>query len=85
MTDPTPFNRLLGERVRRLIVAQGRSQESVAFEAGISTSTLSFLIRGQNSTINTVLSVLATLKAPPEVMAEIYADFVEHWKERADR
>ncbi|NIE80030.1 helix-turn-helix domain-containing protein [Asaia sp. As-1742] len=84
MTDPTPFNRLLGERVRRMIVSRGRTQESVAIEAGISTSTLSFLIRGQNSTINTVLSVLAALKAPPEVMAAIYADFVEHWKERAD-
>ncbi|BAT19661.1 helix-turn-helix domain-containing protein [Asaia bogorensis] len=67
-----------------MIVSRGRTQESVAIEAGISTSTLSFLIRGQNSTINTVLSVLATLKAPPEVMAEIYANFVEHRKERAD-
>ncbi|RUT25696.1 hypothetical protein C0V97_10310 [Asaia sp. W19] len=84
MTDPTPFNRLLGERVRRMIVAQGRSQESVAVEARISTSTLGFLIKGQNSTINTVLSVMAALKAPPEVMAAIYADFVEHRKERAD-
>lgn len=84
MTDPTPFNRLLGERVRRMIVAQGRSQESVAIEAGISTSTLGFLIKGQNSTINTVLSVMAALKAPAEMMAAIYADFVEHWMERAD-
>ncbi|NVN02170.1 MULTISPECIES: helix-turn-helix domain-containing protein [Asaia] len=84
MSDPTPFNRLLGERIRRMIVAQGRSQESVAVEAGISTSTLGFLIKGQNSTINTVLSVLVALKAPPEMMAAIYADFAEHRKERAD-
>lgn len=74
MSDLTPFNCLLGERVRRMIVAQGRSQESVAVEAGISTSTLGFLIKGQNSTINTVLSV----------MAAIYADFAEYRKERAD-
>jgi len=84
MSDPTPFNRLLGERIRRVIVSRGRTQESVAIEAGISTSTIVALIKGQNSTINTVLSVMAALKAPPEVMAEIYADFMEHWKERAD-
>lgn len=84
MTDPTPFTRLLGERVRRMIVAQGRSQESVAVEAGISPSTIVALIKGQNSTINTVLSVMAALEAPPEVMAAIYADFMEHRKERED-
>ncbi|GAB6854410.1 helix-turn-helix domain-containing protein [Asaia astilbis] len=79
----TPFNRLLGERIRRLIVAQGRTQESVAVEAGIATSTLGFLLKGQNSTINTVLSVMVALKAPAAMMAEIYADFAEHQREGA--
>jgi len=84
MTDPTPFNRLLGERVRRMIVAQGRSQESIAVEAGISTSTLGFLIKGQNSTIGTLMAVLYALDAGPSDLDAIYADFAEHRKERAD-
>ena len=84
MTDPTPFNRLLGERVRRMIVAQGRTQESVAVEAGITTSALQFLLKGGNGTIGTVMAVLYALDAGPSDLDAIYADFAEHRKERAD-
>lgn len=79
----TPFNRLLGERVRRLIGEQKQSQESVALKAGIASSTLTRLLDGSNVSFGIVMSVLYELDAGPSDLNAIFADFAEHQREGA--
>ncbi|WP_122049610.1 helix-turn-helix transcriptional regulator [Asaia bogorensis] len=84
MTDPTPFNRLLGERVRRLVEKDGRSMEAISFAAGMGPHTVSRIVRGHVVKVETLLAILHEVEATGEDLSAIYADFVEHRKERAD-
>jgi len=84
MTDPTPFNRLLGERVRRMVEKDGRSMEAISLSAGMGAHTVSRIVRGQAVKVEMLFAILHKVKATEEDLGAIYADFVEHWKERAD-
>jgi len=84
MTDPTPFNRLLGERVRRLVEKDGRSMEAISLAAGMGPHTVSRIVRGQAVKVETLFTILLEVKATGEDLSAAYADFVEYRKERAD-
>ncbi|WP_336717490.1 hypothetical protein [Asaia bogorensis] len=84
MTDPTPFNRLLGERVRRLVERDGRSMEAISLAAGMGANTVERIVHGRAVKVETLMAVLYELDAGPSDLDAIYADFAEHRKERAD-
>jgi len=84
MTDPTPFNRLLGERVRRLVEKDGRSMEAISLAAGMGPHTVSRIVHGHAVKVETLLAVMYELDAGPSDLEGVYADFAEHRKERAD-
>ncbi|GBQ89139.1 hypothetical protein [Asaia krungthepensis] len=83
MTDPTPFNRLLGERVRRLVEKDGRSMEAISLAAGMGPHTVGRIVRGHAVKVDTLFTILLEVKATGEVLSAVYADFVEFRKERA--
>lgn len=84
MTDSTPFNRLLGERVRRLVERDGGSMEAISLAAGMGPHTVSRIVHGHAVKVETLMSVMYELDAGPSDMDAIYADFAECQKERAD-
>lgn len=83
MTDPTPFNRLLGERVRRLVERDGRSMESISLAIGMGAHTVSRIVHGHAVKVETLLAVMYELDAGPSDIEAIYADFAEYQRERA--
>jgi len=84
MTDPTPFNSLLGERVRRLVEKDGRFMEAISLAAGMGPHTVSRIVRGHAVKVDTLFTILLEVKATGEDLSAVYADFVEHRKERVD-
>jgi len=83
MTDPTPFNRLLGERVRRLVEKDGRSMEAISRAAGLGENTVTRIVTGHAVKVETLLAIMYELDAGPSDFEAIYADFSEHRRERA--
>jgi len=84
VTDPTPFNRLLGERVRRLVEKDGRSMEAISLAAGMGLHTVSRIVTGHAVKVETLLAILHEVKATMDDVAAICIDFSEFRKERAD-
>lgn len=83
MTDRTPFNRLLGERVRRLAENDGRSMEAISLAVSMGTHTVSRIVHGHAVKVETLLAVMYELDAGPSDFEAIFADFAEHKRERA--
>ncbi|WP_035774469.1 helix-turn-helix domain-containing protein, partial [Asaia astilbis] len=79
----TPFNRLLGERVRRLIERDGRSMEAISLAIGMGVNTVARIVHGHAVKVETLLAVMYELDAGPSDIEAIYADFAEHQREGA--
>ncbi|WP_406586435.1 hypothetical protein [Asaia lannensis] len=84
MTDPTPFNRLLGERVRRLVERDGRSMEAISLAAGMGPHTVSRIVTGHAVKVETLLAIMYEVKATGEDLSAVYADFEKCREEDAE-
>lgn len=84
MTDSTPFSRLVGERLRRLVDKDGRTIEAISLAAGKGAHTVSRIVHGHAVKVETLFTVLHEMKATREDVSATYVDFVECQKERAD-
>lgn len=82
MSNPTPFNRLMGERVRRLVEKDGRSMEAISLAAGMGTHTVSRIVNGHAVKVETLFAILHEVKATLDDVAAICVDFSECQRER---